>query len=251
MLPLRTRQREGQSRLSRACKSPRPPTISSAPRGHYAPTVTRETRLRVVLVLNVALIVGLVTVGLSAHSLGVLSAGGDYLADATAIGVSLFAIALSHRPPTVGRPHGYPKATAIAAFTNGVFLLIVVTFVGIESVRRLASGTGPVDGFPVLVVSGTAAVVMIFGALILKGDVADERDEVGDKANMRAVLLDTVGDATAAMGVAVAGAIIAVTGRLYWLDPAVALVIAAVIGYHVVALLRGVVTTLRQPALLP
>jgi cobalt-zinc-cadmium efflux system protein len=65
-----------------------------------------------VLVLNLLLIAGLVVVGLGARSLGVLGAGGDYLADAAAIAVSLFAIRLSRRPG------GHPNATTIAALVN-------------------------------------------------------------------------------------------------------------------------------------
>ena len=57
--------------------------------------VSRQTRLAVVLVLNLLLIAGLVVVGLRAHSLGVLAAGADYLADAAAIGVSLFAMVVT------------------------------------------------------------------------------------------------------------------------------------------------------------
>ena len=49
-----------------------------------------------------------------------------------------------------------------------------------------------------------------------------------------------------AAAVAVAGVIIAVTGRFSCTDPAAALVIAVVIGYHVVQLLRDVASTLRQ-----
>jgi cobalt-zinc-cadmium efflux system protein len=65
--------------------------------------------LRVVLALNLLLVGGLVAIGLSAHSLGVLAEGVDYLADATAIAVSLLAIWLSNRPPTAKHPDGYPK----------------------------------------------------------------------------------------------------------------------------------------------
>jgi cobalt-zinc-cadmium efflux system protein len=50
--------------------------------------------------------------------------------------------------------------------------------------------------------------------------------------NIEAVLLDTAADAAAAGGVAVSGAVILATGGWYWLDPAVALVIAVVVGYH-------------------
>jgi cobalt-zinc-cadmium efflux system protein len=213
----------------------------------YAASVSRTSRLVMVLGLNVVLIAGLVSVGVSAHSLAVVAAGGDYLADATAIGLSLFAIGLSRRQPTVRRPHGYPNATTAAAFVNGLFLLIVVTVVSVAAARRLASGTQVVHGMPVLIASSVAAIAMVVGAVILRGDVEQEDDDDGDRANMRAVLLDTIADAAAAGGVAAAGLVIAVTGRLYWLDPAVALAIAIVIGYHVLGLLTGVLHTLRQP----
>jgi cobalt-zinc-cadmium efflux system protein len=215
-----------------------------------APTlrqVSRTTRLAIVLGLNLVLIAGLVVVGMSAHSLGVLAAGGDYLADATAIGLSLFAIGLSRRPPTARRPHGYRNATTIAALVNGLFLLVVVGVVVVAAVRRLATGTHVVHGLPVLLASGAAAIAMVIGAVILRGDVDQEDDDEGDRANMRAVLLDTVADAAAAGGVAAAGLAIAVTGRLYWLDPSVALVIAIVIAYHVLGLLTDVLRTLRRP----
>ena len=46
---------------------------------------------------------------------------------------------------------------------------------------------------------------------------------------------------------AVTGTIIAVAGRLYWLDPTVAVVIAAVIAYHAARLSADVAPTLRRP----
>jgi len=61
---------------------------------------------------------------------------------------------------------------------------------------------------------------------------------------MRAVLLDTLADSAAAAGVAVTGAIILADPGLSWLDPAIALVIAAVVGYHALRLVREVITTL-------
>ena len=62
--------------------------------------VSRTRRLMLVLFLNLALITAQVAVGMAAHSLAVLAAGADYLADAAAIGVSLLAIWLAARPPT-------------------------------------------------------------------------------------------------------------------------------------------------------
>jgi cobalt-zinc-cadmium efflux system protein len=54
--------------------------------------VSREKRLTVVLLLNLLLIAALVATCPGGASLGVSAAGADYLADASAIGVSLFAI---------------------------------------------------------------------------------------------------------------------------------------------------------------
>lgn len=210
--------------------------------------MSREKRLTVVLLLNLVLVTALVLVGLLAHSLGVLAAGGDYVADAAAIGVSLFAIWLARRPPTAARPGGYPNATNIAALVNGGWLLALSVLVVLAAVRRLVSGAGRVDGLPVLIVSAVAAVVMLAGAFILKGDPdADDGDggEEGD-LNMKAVLLDTAADAAAAGGVAISGAVILATGGLYWLDPAVALIIAVVVGYHALSLVRKVIGALKS-----
>ena len=207
--------------------------------------MTRTTRLAVVLLLNLALVAGLAAAGISAHSVGVLAAGGDYLADAAAIGVSLFAIGLARRPPTRRRPGGYPRATAYAALLNVTLLLVVVAAVAAGAIGRLVTGPGHVHGLPVLIASGIAALVMLGGGLILRGDADDPEDSEGDRANVRAVLLDTLADSAAAAGVAVTGAIILADPALAWLDPTVALVIAAVIGYQALVLIRQVVVALR------
>jgi cobalt-zinc-cadmium efflux system protein len=213
--------------------------------------VTRTTRLTVVLLLNLALIAGLVAAGIGAHSVAVLAAGGDYLADAAAIGVSLLAIGLARRAPTRRRPGGFPRATAYAALVNLTVLLAVVAVVAVGAIGRLVTGVGHVHGLPILVASGAAALVMLGAGLILRGDDDVPGDSAGDRANMRAVLLDTLADSAAAAGVAVTGAIILADPGLSWLDPAIALVIAAVVGYHALRLVREVITTLRHQAPAP
>jgi len=178
-------------------------------------------------------------VGLMAHSLAVLAAGADYLADAGAIGVSLLAIWLAGRPPSPARPAGYPNATNVAALVNAGWLLALNVLIAVAAVQRLVTGSHRVEGLPVLIASAVAAVVMLAGALVLRGD-SDGGDTGGDDLNVKAVLLDTAADAAAAAGVAVSGAIILVAGGWYWLDPAVALVIAVVVGYHAQKLVRKV-----------
>ena len=211
--------------------------------------MSRAARLRIVLAFNLALVGALIGVGLSAGSLGVLAEGADYLADAAAIGASLLAIRLSKRPMTPSRPHGYPRATTLAALVNGGWLLVLSLLVIAGAIDRLATRTPEVRGLPVLIVSGVAALVMLVGVLILRGDVDDMDDDCdpaeGAELNMRAVVLDTAADAAAAAGVAITGSIILATGGLYWLDPTVAFIIAVVVGYHAFRLLWRVTVALR------
>jgi cation diffusion facilitator family transporter len=192
--------------------------------------------LTILLALNVAMIVGLVIVGLLAHSLGVLAAGGDYVADSAAIALGILAVVVRER---VG-PHS--KAPTYVAAVNGIALLVVTALVLLEAVRRLLHGTPEIHGLPVLIVSAIATAVMVAGVFVL-GTGAGEED-----LHMRSVLLDTVSDALASAGVAVSGAIIYFTGRYFWLDSVLSLVIAVVIGVGAIRLLAAVVTALRTGA---
>ena len=209
--------------------------------------MSRTHRLTIVLVLNLELVAGLVAVGVSAHSIAVLAEGGDYLLDAAGVGVALLAIWLAGRPATRTRPAGHPNATSIAALINAGWLLILELLVAGVALDRLVTRRVPVGGLAVLVVSGVAALVMLAGAFVLRGDDDDEGGAERD-LSVAAVLLDTVADAAAAAGVAAAGAIILATGGWYWLDPAVALTIAVVIAYHALALLKKVLARLRPAA---
>jgi cobalt-zinc-cadmium efflux system protein len=206
--------------------------------------MSRTRRLAVVLLFNLGLVTALVITGLAAHSLAVLAAGADYLADAAAIGVSLLAIWLAARPPGPARPRGYPNATNVAALVNAGWLLVLNIAIAAGAIQHLVAGTRRVQGLPVLIVSAVAAAVMLAGTLILCGE--DDQDG-GEDLNIKAVLLDTAADAAASAGVAVSGAIILGTGGWYWLDPATALAIAVIVGYHAQKLIRTITTALRSP----
>jgi cobalt-zinc-cadmium efflux system protein len=209
--------------------------------------LSRPQRLTVVLALNLALVAGLVAAGASAHSLAVLAEGGDYLLDAAGVAVALLAIRLSTRPASRARPNGHPDATSIAALVNLGWLLVLELLVASAATDRLLTHTSPVDGLPVLIVSGIAALVMGAGAFILYRDPAESENGEQD-LSVAAVLLDTVADSAAAAAVAATGAVILVTGGWYWLDPAMALIIAVIVACNACALSRKVLGQLRPAA---
>lgn len=189
-----------------------------------------------VLGLNAALIVGLVVVGLLAHSVSVLAAAGDTITDCFALVLGLIAITLRDRDP--GHPHAQ-RPVAIAALVNGTLLLVVTVVIVVEAVSRLLSGSPAVQGLPVVVIGLVTLVVMSAGAFILG------RGALSEDLHMRSVLLDALADAATAAAVAVAGAIIMFSNGLYWLDPALALMVSALIAVAAIHLIIQAIAALR------
>ena len=199
--------------------------------------MSRELRLRLVLGLNVALATTLVVGGVVAHSLGLFAAAGDTVTDVAAVLLSLVAVRLARRSPNAQRSFGYHRSTILAAQANAAAILLVCGVIVIEAIRRLQDPPS-VHGGMVLVFAGVAALVNGVAAVLLARDRHD--------LNMRAVLLDTAGDATANAGVAAAGAVILLAGSYEWLDPAVSIVIAIVIAARAVHLLMQATDVLLE-----
>jgi cobalt-zinc-cadmium efflux system protein len=185
--------------------------------------VTKVRRLALVLGINLSLVAGLLMAGLLTHSLGVLASAADYLGDALGAGLSLGAQRVSRR-------NRRPNAIPLAALANSAFLLVVTLVVAAEAIRRLSNGAPIVHGLPVVLVSVGAAAAMV-ACVVTLGNVEDD-------LSMQSVMLDSLADAAAALGVAISGAIILATNGTYWLDAAVALGIALVVGYHAAKLMR-------------
>ena len=197
--------------------------------------MSQQRRLGIVLGLNLSLIAALVLVGLAAHSVGVLAAAGDTAIDSVALVLGLIAVTVRDRSTHPRRSLAIP----VVALINSGALLVVLALIVVEAVRRLQRGVPEVHGVPVLIVSGLMMAVLLVGAWVLGSSAANE------DLHMRSVLLDTLADAATAGAVASAGAVIALTGRFFWLDPALALAIAVVVAVPAIALCSKAVTAMR------
>lgn len=200
--------------------------------------MSQQRRLGIVLALNVSLIAVLVTVGLAAHSVSVIAAAGDTAVDSVALILGLIAVTVRDRSD---HPRG-SRAIPVVAVINGGALFVVAVLIAVEAVRRLMHGISELHGLPVLIVAAVTMAVLLVGAWVLGASAAEE------DLHMRSVLLDTLADAAAAGAVAAGGAVIAVTGRFYWLDPALALVIAVVVAVPASTLCFKAVGAIRGDA---
>lgn len=130
----------------------------------------------------------------------------------------------------------------MVALINGGALLVVAALIAAESIRRLAWGAPEVHGLPVLIVSAVTMAVLLAGARVLGASAANE------DLHMRSVLLDTLADAAAAGAVAIAGAVIALTGRFFWLDSVLALAISALVAAPATTLCVKAIAAIRGKA---
>jgi cobalt-zinc-cadmium efflux system protein len=193
--------------------------------------VTRTGRLAAALAVNAALVVGQVVAAGFAHSTALLADAGHNLADVAAIALSLLAVRWALRPRSETRSFGNVRGTILAALLNAATLVAVTMAIVAVSIYRLVNPV-QVRGGVVAIVAACALVANVVAALFL--------NEGGRDVNIRSALLHMVGDAAASLCVLVAGLVIVVSGGGAWnrLDPLASLVVAGIIIYQAVDIVR-------------
>jgi cobalt-zinc-cadmium efflux system protein len=170
--------------------------------------------------LNAAFVVIEGTYGFIGHSMALLADAGHNLGDVAALLIAWAASALARQRPSTRFTYGYRGSSILAALLNAVILFIAVGAIGLESVQRLIE-PGPVASLTVIVVASIGIVVNgVTTLLFLRGRHGD--------LNIRSAYLHMAADTLVSAGVVAAGAVIMAAGWV-WVDPAVGLVIVAVI----------------------
>ena len=189
---------------------------------------TTSRVLRISLVITLGYIVLLVIAGIRAHSLALLSEAGHNLSDFFALLLSWGAVYLSGRSPNARKTFGYSRAGVLAAFVNGLTLVLISFYIWYEAFRRLLN---PVDVHPGLMIWVAAAGVAMNGGialLLLRG----RRD-----INLRSAIIHEIGDTLSTAAVIIGGVAIALTGQR-WIDPALSVGIGVMILWSSTGIIR-------------
>jgi cobalt-zinc-cadmium efflux system protein len=197
----------------------------------HAPSAERGMTsrvLRISLLMTALYIVLLVVAGLRAHSLALLSEAGHNLSDFFALLLSWGAVYLQSRGPSARKTFGYNRAGVLAAFVNGLSLVLISFYIWYEAFHRLRNPVQVHSGLMIWVAA--AGVVMNGGiALIL---ARGHRD-----INLRSALLHEIGDTLSTAAVIAGGIAIAVTGES-WIDPALSIGIGVMILWSSIGIIR-------------
>ncbi len=197
---------------------------------HASPAgdATTSRVLRISLLVTLAYIVLLVVAGIRAHSLALLSEAGHNLSDFFALLLSWGAVYLQGRSPNARKTFGYNRAGVLAAFVNGLTLVLISFYIWYEAFYRLLN---PVEVRPGLMIWVAAAGVLMNGGIalmLLRGH---------HDINLRSALLHEIGDTLSTAAVIVGGVAIALTGHR-WIDPALSIGIGVMILWSSIGIIR-------------
>lgn len=179
--------------------------------------------------LNIAFVAAEAMAGLITGSLSLLADAGHNLSDVLGLLMAWGAAVMARQRPTARRSYGLRKGTILASLANAGLLLLAVGAIVWEAVRRF--------GEPQTIEPGLVMVVALIGVAINTATALMFMRGQHD-LNVRGAFLHMAADAAVSLGVVLAAIVIWFAPGWTWVDPAVSLVIAAVIILGTWGLLR-------------
>ena len=186
-------------------------------------------RLKIALVATAAIAILELVGGLASNSLALMSDAAHVFMDVVALGIAVAAAIQATRPANERQTYGFARLEILAGLGNSALLIAVTILIVIEAFHRFANPETPGGMLMVAVAAIGLAVNVATGLMLLGGG--------NHTLNSRAAMLHIAGDALGAAAVVVGGAIIAATGAS-WIDPALSLLVSAIILIGVASVVR-------------
>ena len=184
---------------------------------------TSESNLRrvmIALVLTGIFMIVEVVGGILSGSLALLADAGHMLTDTMALALAAVAFHVSKRPADGNLTYGYQRFQILAAFVNGLSLLLIVGWILFEAVQRFVTPRDILGGTMLVVAVAGLVVNVIAFAVLHSGDQ--------DNLNIRGAALHVAGDLLGSVAAIVAAIVIIYTGWTL-IDPILSVAVAALI----------------------
>jgi cobalt-zinc-cadmium efflux system protein len=174
--------------------------------------------------IGIALNIGFVIVeagyGIFSDSVALLADAGHNASDVLSLVLAWGASFLSRRQPTHRYTYGLRSSSILVSLLNAILLLLAIGAIAWEAIQRFGNAT-PIAGGVVIGVALVGIVINTITALLF---MSGQREDL----NIRGAFLHMAADAGVSAGVVLAGLAIVLTGW-QWVDPAVSLIIVAVV----------------------
>jgi cobalt-zinc-cadmium efflux system protein len=181
-------------------------------------TVTRAFTIGIIL--NLIYVAIQIFIGLKINSLSLLSDAGHNFLDVASLSMAMIAFRFSKSIATSEYTYGYKKSSILISLANAIILLLSIGAIGYEAFFRLENPQ-PLPGKIIAIIAAIGIVINgISGFLFFKDRNKD--------TNIKSAFLHLISDALVSLGLVIGGAIIYFT-HLYWIDPAISIIICLII----------------------
>lgn len=171
------------------------------------------------------------------NSLALVADAGHMLTDVAALSLTLAAIWFASRPATAKKTFGYYRLEILAAFVNGIALVLISLWVIYEAFLRF-SAPPEIKGVGLMAIAVGGLVVNLVCAKLLHGDHADD-------LNMRGAWLHIMGDLLGSVVAIAAGGLILAFGWT-WTDALGSFLISLIIIFGAWSLIKESVNVLLE-----
>lgn len=175
--------------------------------------------------------------GLIAGSLALISDAIHMFTHSFALGISYFAIVLSHKKAPAEKTFGYHRMEILAAFVNAITIGLSVIWILYEAFDRFMNPQPLEAGISIVVAFIGLAVNVITGIILMKGDMTN--------INLRSAFLHMMADTLSSVAIVIGIAVIYFTGWVI-IDPIIAVLVAFVIAKWSYSLFKGSVNVLLE-----
>jgi cobalt-zinc-cadmium efflux system protein len=179
-----------------------------------------QKKLILSLVITVIAMILELIGGYLTNSMALFSDAGHMFTHAFALVIGLAAIIIARKPPCHHRTFGLYRAEVLAAFVNGLFLIVVAGLIIYEAAFRILHPIR-ILGLEMLLIAVIGLAVNIISIMILRGSQKEN-------LNIKSVFYHMFADAISSIGIVIAALIIMYTGWTF-IDPFVSIGISIVI----------------------
>ena len=187
---------------------------------HHHHRVNKFARLRYALFLTAAGMLIEFAGGILSNSLALISDAWHMLTHLFALGISYLAMLLALRPITKKRTYGFYRAEILAAFVNGIILILIAVYIAYDAVTRFIN--------PEVIKIHEMLLVALIGLVINGASIILLFKPSSGDLNIRSAILHELGDTVSSVAVVI-GAIVIYYSRNYIVDPALAIFICVLI----------------------
>src|SRR6516164_4263972 len=171
-------------------------------------------------VLILAFMCGEVVAGVVAHSLALISDAAHMLTDVAAIALALVTIKIAARPPRGGYTYGLRRMEILSAQANGITLVLLALWLGVEAIHRLLTPQPVTGGLMLAVAVAGVCVNLAASWLLARADRAGGRRSLNLAGAAAHILTDLYAFAATAIA-----AVIVLTAGFNRADPIATLIV--------------------------